>query len=638
MILAGLELAKAGTPNGVSAQFKGSMCATSIGRILILATAGRPGSPFLGWSRPGTGTVAASRLALTMKTRTRSEKARFHWFDFAHGTVLPLGSGPARCLGLLAACLVFTATSSQANVYATNVRINGSATGTTLYYPCFSVEISYVLNEPASAGLTIDFLDGDTVRHSIVAPGGGPGTERGEHRVMWYGKNDQGEDVPFVPYTVRITAASYGYGEWTQISDDYNPGNYAWEPTSIAVNRNTNSPHYGRVFLANASPGPGYEVNLFDQVGIYTLNADGSRPLEATNITGGWDWEEDGDRPWKLEISADDYLYVNDPAHKVVLRFDQNLSPASRRIVLREDNQPVGASFHGLTVAGSGTNAHLWMADMNSTNSLGIRRWRLLSDGTVAENDLGVTLVQAGGDSDLSIAPGDVALDASNRIYTVQNREAVSDSTPRLLSFPPYTDGAPVLTNAAWQRFSSVTSPMRGASGVAVGPGGNYVAATFAGAVVGGSRTGGRTTVLEAATGRTVISITTDYLDEESHDHLDVAWDNAGNLYTVDHEESVWRVYSPPGSNAAVTVAPGQLRLATPPLWPILTTVGHANGHFDFYLTGRTNLDYIIQASTNLHDWRPVATNSDVCATRLISVKAPEKRNFYRGIPSVIIP
>lgn len=562
----------------------------------------------------------------------------FEWLDFARGTVLPLGIGRLFWFGLFAVCWICTAFQLHANVYATNVRINGSAAGVTLYYPCFTVEISYLLNESASAGVTIDFLDGDIVRHSIFLPGGSSETERGEHRISWNGKNAQGENVPFVPYTVRLTAAAQGHDTWTQISDDSNPGNSAWEPTSIAVNRNTNSPHYGRIFLANASLGPSPDFNLSDQVGILMLNADGSRPSEATNTTGGWNWAGEGRSPGKLEVSEDDFLYVNDPARKVVLHFDQGLSSASRRVVLREDHLPEDANFDGLAITGRGANACLWMADRNPAGSLGIRRWQLLGDGTVAEGDLGATVVQAGGDSDLTIAPCDVALDASNRIYTIQYRDAVLDSAPRLLSFPPYPHAAPALTNAVWQRFSSVTTPMRGAAGVAVDPTGRFVAVAFAGATNSGSRTGGRTILFEATTGDTVVSFVTGVPGEESHDHLDVAWDNAGNLYTVDHEEGVWRVYSPPGSNAAVTHAVGQLRLATPPLAPILETVGFANGFFHFNLTGRTNLDYIIQASTNLLHWSPVATNSDVCATRLISIAPQGPRNFYRATPSVIIP
>ena len=37
--------------------------------------------------------------------------------------------------------------------------------------------------------------------------------------------------------------------------------------------------------------------------------------------------------------------------------------------------------------------------------------------------------------------------------------------------------------------------------------------------------------------------------------YYDAAWDNVGNLYTVDDTAQVWRAYSPPGTNQATTVA-----------------------------------------------------------------------------------
>ena len=46
---------------------------------------------------------------------------------------------------------------AQANVYATNIRLNGSLTNVTV---SGSVTISYTLNEPASAGLILEIKSG----------------------------------------------------------------------------------------------------------------------------------------------------------------------------------------------------------------------------------------------------------------------------------------------------------------------------------------------------------------------------------------------------------------------------------------------------------------------------------------------
>ncbi len=536
----------------------------------------------------------------------------------------------------LAASFFFlnASTATWANVYVTNIRLVGSAGDAAIYIPCGVVTISYLLNEPATAGLTIDILNGDTVTHSIAYAGGAAETDRGEHAVTWTG-HAQGVLVPLTNYTVRITAAANGYEEWTQISNDFDPGSSVWDPTSIAVNCNTNSPYYGQVYVANASPGPNPGFNPGDLVGILKLNADGSRSFSGAQSTGGWRWTGDGFSPWKIEVAADDTVYAYDWTSNAVLRFDQMISAESRSEVLRSDNFPAGAEFSGLAVTGSGTNAQLWMTDASAPDGVGVRRWQVGARGTAATNDLGVTVVQAGTNSDLSFAPYDVTVDSSNRIFALQYREALGDPAMRVLCFPPYTNSAAALTNAQW-KVGSGNNSMRGASGVAVDPTGRYVAAAFAGALVSGSLSGGRTMVLDATNGQTVTSIITDIAGGESHDHLDVAWDNVGNLYDVDNYEGIWRVFSPPGSNAASTVALVPLRVSEPPLAPVLKAVDFSAGQFRFLLTGRTNVNYAIQASTNLTDWASVATNDApaTCSTRLVSVKASGARNFYRATPA----
>ena len=68
-----------------------------------------------------------------------------------------------------------------------------------------------------------------------------------------------------------------------------------------------------------------------------------------------------------------------------------------------------------------------------------------------------------------------------------------------------------------------------------------------------------------------------------------------------------------------------------PPLAPVLRPLTQANGQVLFTLSGRTNIDYVFEGSTDLHSCTPVLTNNDVCATRLIVVDAPQSRRFYRA-------
>lgn len=523
--------------------------------------------------------------------------------------------------------------SVHANVYATNIRFAGSvsssSTNVTVYVPCELSYISYLLNEPASAGLTLEILSDTTVVRTIEIPGGAPGTLQGSNTVVWDVKNDFNDFVPLGDYRVRITAKAHGYSEWRQISDDFNPGNYVYQPRGIAVNQNTNSPYYGRVFVGNGQLGLNPDFEPGDRLGMLKLNADGSPAEEGLFAAGGWPWAGSSTSPWKIEVSDDDYLYINDwIAGGLVLRFDQTIASEQRRLVLRDDNRPNGgaANLSGPYITGTGTDTQIWMADVTAEGT-GIRRWTVTGNGSVATNDLGFTIVPVGTNSDLSLYPFDLALDRSNHIYAIQQVEAASDPAPRVLRFPAYDDSGSALTNADWQ-IGGGDNTMRGASGIAVDPKGQYVAVAFKGTGAGLARTGGGVRLFSTVDGSDLQTLT----PAPYHDHTDVAWDKVGNLYVCDNWDSVWRVYSPPGPNQASTVSVNTLEAGEPPVRPLLRTVAYTNGQFMFTLRGRTNIFYVIEGSTNLQTWIPVLTNRDDCATRLIIVNAPESWRFYRAL------
>src|ERR1035441_10580427 len=96
--------------------------------------------------------------------------------------------------GLAMALALTSATwSAHANVYATNIKINGSTNSPTVFAGN-SVAISYILNEPAS-GVTVNILSGITVVRSISVTAGNQGTRRGANTVTWDGKNSAGNPV-----------------------------------------------------------------------------------------------------------------------------------------------------------------------------------------------------------------------------------------------------------------------------------------------------------------------------------------------------------------------------------------------------------------------------------------------------------
>jgi hypothetical protein len=267
----------------------------------------------------------------------------------------------------------------------------------------------------------------------------------------------------------------------------------------------------------------------------------------------------------------------------------------------------------------------IWMADTTHPGGVGIRAWAASANGALSTSDVGFTVVEAGTNSLLNRAPYDVALDASNRIYTVQFSDTSGDPAYRVMRFPAY-EGT-TLTNADW-RIGSGDDNLCGACGIAVDPTGRFVAVAFRGLGEGFGRIGGGVRVFRTADGTEVRTLT----PAPYHDHTDVAWDNAGNLYVCDNWSQVWRAYSPPGPNQASTVSLQTLEAGEPPIAALLRVVTYTNGQFHFTLRGRTNIFYVIEGSTDLRSWIPVLTNRDDCATRLIVVDAPQSWRYYRAL------
>ena len=470
-------------------------------------------------------------------------------------------------VGALALALALTAfaPSAQANVYATNIKINGGTTNLSVQ-PGTSVSISYILNEPASAGVTVKVLSGATAVRSISLAGGAVGAKRGTNTVVWDGKDNGGSIVPGGNYSVSITAASTGYSRWTVTTDDNNDGNYSWEARGIAVDRNIQSPYYGRVFVGNSTDNSaGGASPLFgDYLGIQKLNADGSYADEGGFSDGDVAWQGGGFAPWKIRVSDDDKVYVMDLAgFGDVYRFDPIISTNSILHVLRGDNDGTN-ELSGMAVVGTGASTQLWMTDDHSLGS-GILKFGVTADGTCATNDTGTTVVGVGGS--LDAAPYAVALDKSGNVYCVQNRQGQGDLSPRVFRFPAYdpgTNGGVPITNADWSVPAS--DDTAGTHGIAVDPTGTYVAACFWGYGTSPPYTGGNLKIYYATNGMVVtnfdfgVSYTNKHTDQYSinptqHMDTDADWDAVGNLYYLDDLGIVWRAVSPPGTNQATTVA-----------------------------------------------------------------------------------
>jgi hypothetical protein len=558
---------------------------------------------------------------------------------------------------VLALCLTTGAPSARANVFASNVKINGSITNLSVALGT-SVKISYVLNEPASAGVTVKILSGAAPVRTISIAGGSAGAIRGTNTVVWDGKNDTNVNVVAGSYAVSITAASPGYGGWTITSDDNNDGNYVWDARGIAVNRNPNSPYYGRVFVGNSSPGPG-SLNG-DLVGIQKLNADGSYADEGGFSTGGIAWSLPGFAPWKMRVADDDYVYIEDwSSNGDVYRFDPLISSTSMLHVFGPDNA-VTNNLSGMAIVGGGTNTQIWMTDNNFPDGAGILKYAVTADGTCAANDTGTTVVGVGMGSSIDNAPYDVALDKGGNIYTVQNLVDSGNPAVRVLRFPAYdpstNGGAPELS-ATWA-VGAGDDIYAGTHGLAVDPTGTYVAVACWGvSSPSGGSINGSTTIFYCTNGAEVTNVdlgvsipsrlTTNSvppLDPTHHVDTDCAWDAAGNLYYLDNGPGVWRVVSPPGSNQVTTVAVPIMQVTTSGQEPVITSIGFSNGvvtiHFTAGSSDTASSFFVLSSPVAIGPYTP-ATGAVVTGSGgsfQATVPSSGQLQFYKVTRSGITP
>jgi hypothetical protein len=474
--------------------------------------------------------------------------------------------------GLILGLSVIVWTSEvRANVYATNVRIDGGTTNIPAA-PGDTITISYLLNEPASLGTTVQIRSGNNVVTNIFCPPESLGTLRGYNEVQWNGLNGSGQNVPGGVYSVSVTPASSGYTNWTQITSDLADLNtYVFDGRGIAVDRNPTSLYYGRIFVANATLGPPPATTPGDTLGILKFNADTSDAEEGISSAGldGHNWADGSVSPWKIAVSADDYVYVDDLANGgQIFRWDPTISSNSLLSVLRQDNQPAGAGLSGPAIVGTGTNTQIWMVN---TNSATVLKWSVTAASICASNDTGLTVVTNAGTNLFAIA-----LDNNGNIYVCAFLTTSGDPSPRVFRYHAYNpasgNGLPE-TNADWA-VGDGDDTYAGASGIAVDPTGTYVAVAFQGPA-GNISTNGNTKILWATNGAVAANLDLGVFMQGDNTHFDTdcAWDAVGNVYYIDDNFARWRAVSPPGTNQATTTALATIQMSGAPPPPPSTSL-----------------------------------------------------------------
>jgi hypothetical protein len=513
----------------------------------------------------------------------------------------------SRAAGSLALALaLLSATTARANVYATDIKVNGSSTSIT-NTTGDTVTITYILNQPATSGVTVNILQGNSVVKTISG-----GTSMGLNTVYW---------LPNVTgtFSVSITAGAVGYTNWTKISLD-STNNAIVDPEGLDVDKNTNSSYYGRVMLGNASSGTTNGVT--QQCGIYKMNADGSPADEGSFGYGGYTTNDSGGtasgamnngggfNPWRLRIGDDDRLYMLDYSDLgAIIAFD--LKVTTNQIVINEGpastgypncsnnysgNPDFGDLSYGIDnfdVSSTTTsNAAVWLCDVDTPDNWGIWMYHLKNGvADPADTEGTQAVIQSASSSDLSEASSGGCMIDTNLDIFVSQSTFNNDPVFRTMEYthwnsgvlPPEKGGASYAYGTATNQvhwgvgtsdntfcgvydtvLNSRTHPTMVALPMIFNSGG---AGTAYGIRVLNATNGSVVSVTNGASIQTLTNI--DYANQ----YTSAAWDNVGNLYGASSSAGYWRVWSPPGSNQATTVAVATVQVTALKTPPDITTI-----------------------------------------------------------------
>ena len=483
---------------------------------------------------------------------------------FMHGRLLMLA---------LAAPLL--AANVHANIYITNLRFSGAALLTNSV-AVTNINITYTLNEPAAQGVTIDISSGGNLVRTLTATNGAPGALFGSNLVVWDSTDSNGLSVATGNYVVSVAATASSHTNWTQISQDASPGNYTFDPRGLAVDNNSNSLYYGRVFVGNAAENAPY-IRPGDQDTIIKLNADGSFAADGPNGDGGYDMVDFGDdgEPQKMRVAEDDRLYMMDLDQRQIASFDMLLG--TNEVVMTTadyDENPFwlngsidgGTGWFSMDITGANTtNALIWLGQWDAGGA-GIWNWNMSDGVAITTNEIGNWVVEVGGSLGVA-ASGGLMVDTNFDIFAGQYLTDAGDSNADCMVFTNWNKGLsyggePITNGVAWSvgsgdntflgvydtTIDSRQHPKYVACALNNGP-------AVSGPAVGGIR------ILNASDGQVVTNLDT------NNQYYVTAWDNVGNLYAASGTSRLLRVFTPPVVTNQAT-ASGSLQIV-----PAITSI-----------------------------------------------------------------
>lgn len=392
-------------------------------------------------------------------------------------------------------------------------------------------------------------------------------------------------------YQIEVTkSAGPGWllGVANQISTDTDNEVKFFNTRGVAVNRNTNSPYFGRIYVSSSSAGTTASGRATGD-GIYILNPDHTDAVGQGNTprTGGINdglgfdrFAANAESPGRLIVGPDDNVYITDwsDANGGLYVTDANVATnaAATNVLAFLGGPSAATNNHGSLSA-------VWVEGSLATSDLAVYTqdedllpkngvWRYdIGAGPLAYTGAGGLAFQYGLNSQFS----DIVRGPDGKWYATNRRLEFATSTG---IFVLSSDGSTLLWSSitAWRTWSgnptARDSYFGHTMGLDISSDGKYMA-SIRGATNNPSPGPyippfvGANTVLIVPLEDGVPNITNLIVMPTTPGIAtgrDVAFDAAGNIYTVSSGQELLRVYTPGGFSVATTGSDGTFNLLAP--------------------------------------------------------------------------
>ena len=334
-----------------------------------------------------------------------------------------------------------------------------------------------------------------------------------------------------------------------------------YRPSSVIIDKNYESPYYGRIYVTEAMPtsfdptGKGYESEV-TRAGVYAFDPALNSVLNESGnpgFTGGMtrDASEQYD-PRRIRISEDGRVFVSRISPGVSSVFEINPNNLNAKFtpifkfasvsaenwnLLDASGNFIAAPNCGLDVIGSGENLKLLALSTNSTTAA-YSAFRCdeynLGTATSWNKAPSKKIAALSGKYSISRTANSVVYDNEGGIWFCQYRGTPTDAQPAIVHVN--ADGV--------EDFKDITIVARN-SGIAVSPDGSKLA--VAKANVGIYK-------ITKTDGTLGIKLLYDFAAEATKYPTlnDIAWDNANNIYIVNSDSEVLKVFALPRESGTV--------------------------------------------------------------------------------------